>query len=140
MTRIDSTVWSSVWITITFGSSDGSPAGAAVTPDSAIPSAAVPAANAATPLLTTPRFTSLPPWFAPLPSEHSVRRRVAVAAETQPFRTSTAIWAASVGEVPTRTPLASSASFFACAVPDEPEMIAPAWPICLPGGAVKPAM
>ena len=26
------------------------------------------------------------------------------------------------------------------AVPEEPEMIAPAWPICLPGGAVKPAM
>jgi hypothetical protein len=45
-----------------------------------------------------------------------------------------------VGVVPTRTPQASSVSFFACAVPDEPEMIAPAWPIVLPGGAVKPAM
>ena len=31
-------------------------------------------------------------------------------------------------------------SFFACAVPEVPEMIAPAWPIVLPGGAVKPAM
>ena len=48
--------------------------------------------------------------------------------------------AASVGLSPTRTPFASSASFFASAVPEEPEMIAPAWPICLPGGAVKPAM
>ena len=48
--------------------------------------------------------------------------------------------ATSVGVVPTWTPRASSASFFAWAVPDEPEMIAPAWPIVLPGGAVKPAM
>jgi very-short-patch-repair endonuclease len=53
---------------------------------------------------------------------------------------STAICAVSVGLSPTRTPFASSASFFAWAVPEEPEMIAPAWPICLPGGAVKPAM
>ena len=48
--------------------------------------------------------------------------------------------AVSVGLLPTRTPFASRASFFAWAVPEEPEMIAPAWPICLPGGAVKPAM
>ena len=48
--------------------------------------------------------------------------------------------ATSVGVVPTWIPRASSASFFACAVPDEPEMIAPAWPIVLPGGAEKPAM
>src|SRR3954451_7588997 len=48
--------------------------------------------------------------------------------------------ATSVGVWPTRTPFASSASFFATAVPCEPEMIAPAWPIVLPGGAVKPAM
>ena len=53
---------------------------------------------------------------------------------------STASRAVSVGLLPTRTPFASSASFFASAVPEEPEMIAPAWPICLPGGAVKPAM
>ena len=33
---------------------------------------------------------------------------------------------------PTRMPRASSASFLAWAVPDEPEMIAPAWPIVLP--------
>ncbi len=48
--------------------------------------------------------------------------------------------AVSVGVVPTRMPRASSACFFASAVPDEPEMIAPAWPMVLPGGAVKPAM
>ena len=62
------------------------------------------------------------------------------AASFQPPRISTAISATSVGVRPTRTPLASSASAFATAVPDEPETIAPAWPICLPGGAVKPAM
>ena len=48
--------------------------------------------------------------------------------------------ATSVGVVPTSIPRASSASFFACAVPEEPEMIAPACPIVLPGGAEKPAM
>ena len=48
--------------------------------------------------------------------------------------------ATSVGVVPTAIPAASSASFFACAVPAEPEMIAPAWPIVFPGGAEKPAM
>ena len=46
----------------------------------------------------------------------------------------------SVGLRPTRTPAASSASILACAVPFDPEMIAPAWPIFLPGGAVTPAM
>ncbi len=48
--------------------------------------------------------------------------------------------ATSVGVRPTRTPLASSASAFATAVPLDPDTIAPAWPIVLPGGAVKPAM
>ena len=54
--------------------------------------------------------------------------------------TSAASSATSVGVVPTRTPQASSASFFAWAVPELPEMIAPAWPIVFPGGAVNPAM
>ena len=53
---------------------------------------------------------------------------------------SAAISATSVGVRPTRTPLASSASALAFAVPAVPETIAPAWPIVLPGGAVKPAM
>ena len=49
------------------------------------------------------------------------------------------IEAVSDGVLPTRTPAASRASFFACAVPDEPETIAPAWPMVLPSGAVNPA-
>ena len=53
---------------------------------------------------------------------------------------SAAISATSVGVRPTRTPLASSASCLAFAVPAVPETIAPAWPIVLPGGAVNPAM
>ena len=53
---------------------------------------------------------------------------------------STAISATSVGVRPTRTPRASSASALAAAVPRDPETIAPAWPMVLPGGAVKPAM
>src|SRR5664279_2844256 len=47
--------------------------------------------------------------------------------------------AVSLGVLPTCTPTFSSASFFAAAVPDEPETIAPACPIVLPSGAVKPA-
>ena len=47
--------------------------------------------------------------------------------------------AASDGVRPTRTPDFSNASFFACAVPEEPLTIAPAWPIVLPSGAVNPA-
>ncbi|MCU1466781.1 MAG: hypothetical protein JWM72_2709 [Actinomycetia bacterium] len=47
---------------------------------------------------------------------------------------------AAVGFVATRTPAASRASIFACAVPLDPETMAPAWPIFLPGGAVTPAM
>ena len=40
----------------------------------------------------------------------------------------------------TVTPTASSASCLAWAVPLDPLMMAPAWPIFLPGGAVTPAM
>jgi hypothetical protein len=47
--------------------------------------------------------------------------------------------AVSLGVLPTRTPAASRASFLACAVPAEPDTMAPAWPIVLPSGAVKPA-
>ncbi len=46
----------------------------------------------------------------------------------------------SVGFCATWTPAADSASILACAVPWEPEMMAPAWPILRPGGAVTPAM
>jgi hypothetical protein len=47
--------------------------------------------------------------------------------------------AASDGVLPTLTPAASRASCLAAAVPDEPDTIAPAWPIVLPSGAVNPA-
>ena len=66
------------------------------------------------------------------------RRRVAHFASEPAI--SAAISATSVGVRPTRTPRASSASCLAAAVPAVPETIAPAWPIVLPGGAVKPAM
>ncbi len=48
--------------------------------------------------------------------------------------------ATSAGVRPTCTPAPSSASAFACAVPLEPVMMAPACPMRLPGGAVNPAM
>ena len=57
-----------------------------------------------------------------------------------PRASSAASSAVSVGVVPTLIPRASSACFFASAVPEEPEMLAPACPIVFPGGAVKPAM
>ena len=44
------------------------------------------------------------------------------------------------GESATRMPAAWSAVRFDSAVPAPPEMIAPAWPIRRPGGAVRPAM
>ena len=46
----------------------------------------------------------------------------------------------SAGVGATLTPAASSAAIFSAAVPLPPEMIAPAWPMRLPGGAVAPAM
>ncbi len=57
----------------------------------------------------------------------------------QPLRMARASLAVSVGVLPTLTPAASRASFFAWAVPEEPETMAPAWPMVLPSGAVKPA-
>ena len=45
--------------------------------------------------------------------------------------------ATSVGVRPTFTPTAANASALAWAVPVEPVMMAPAWPIRLPGGAVN---
>lgn len=58
---------------------------------------------------------------------------------SQPPRISRARRAVSDGVLPTLTPAASRASFFAWAVPEEPETMAPAWPMVLPSGAVKPA-
>ena len=47
--------------------------------------------------------------------------------------------AVSLGVLPTLTPTFSKAIFLASAVPLDPETIAPACPIVLPSGAVKPA-
>jgi hypothetical protein len=46
----------------------------------------------------------------------------------------------SAGERTTVTPAASRASILAAAVPWPPLMMAPAWPMRLPGGAVTPAI
>jgi len=46
----------------------------------------------------------------------------------------------SAGLLATRIPAPSSAAILSSALPEPPEMIAPAWPIRLPGGAVWPAM
>ncbi len=62
---------------------------------------------------------------------HPVRHR--------PRRISRASSAVADGVLPTFTPAASSASCLAAAVPDDPETMAPAWPMVLPSGAVKPA-
>ena len=42
------------------------------------------------------------------------------------------------GDLTTATPAASSAAILSVAVPLPPEMMAPAWPIRRPGGAVSP--
>ena len=46
----------------------------------------------------------------------------------------------SAGESETTAPAARSAAFLFAALPSSPEMIAPAWPMRRPGGAVAPAM
>ena len=46
----------------------------------------------------------------------------------------------SAGLLATPMPAASSAAILSAALPEPPEMIAPAWPMRLPGGAVWPAM
>ncbi len=60
-------------------------------------------------------------------------------AECQPPTRSRMSAAVALGVLPTRTPAASRASALAAAVPDEPDTMAPAWPMVLPSGAVKPA-
>ena len=56
-----------------------------------------------------------------------------------PLSTSAMSSPISDGLRPTRHPAFSSASILAAAVPFDPETMAPAWPIFLPGGAVTPA-
>ena len=68
------------------------------------------------------------------------RRGGQLSAQSSFRTTSTMASPASVGFSATVAPAAPSASILAWAVPFEPEMIAPAWPILRPGGAVTPAM
>ena len=70
--------------------------------------------------------------------DHGGRQRRRSQAES-PCMISRIRSAVSDGVLPTLTPAASRASFLACAVPDEPDTMAPAWPIVLPSGAVNPA-
>ena len=84
------------------------------------------------PRLSSERRRSRRPWprdgdAAPRPATHRF------------CRISRASAAVADGVLPTLTPTASRASCFAAAVPDEPETMAPAWPMVLPSGAVKPA-
>ena len=65
------------------------------------------------------------------PTGNAIRRFVSAVETTvrhsqDVARMSFMSWAVSEGVLPTLTPTASRASFFACAVPDEPETIAPA--------------
>ena len=52
----------------------------------------------------------------------------------------TIVWPIADGELVVATPTSFKAANLASAVPLPPAMIAPAWPILLPGGAVAPAM
>src|SRR4051812_29565665 len=56
------------------------------------------------------------------------------------FNFSTRVWPSRAGEGETVIPAASIAAILDSASPLPPEMMAPAWPIRRPGGAVRPAM
>src|SRR5262249_51784562 len=58
---------------------------------------------------------------------------------TAPIRSSR-VWAIMAGDFATAMPADSRALIFSAAVPCPPEMIAPAWPMRRPGGAVCPAI
>ena len=67
------------------------------------------------------------------------RPRLQIGGHAAPRRDFTAA-PRSAGLFTTVTPAASSAAIFSAAVPLPPEMMAPAWPMRRPGGAVWPAM
>src|SRR6201994_4315689 len=58
----------------------------------------------------------------------------------QPLSTSTRVLPRRAGDGDTLIPADSMAAIFDSASPLPPEMIAPAWPMRRPGGAVRPAM
>ena len=83
-----------------------------------------------------------PGWrFKPQTSVRTCPANGAATPGGQPrfFMTSRIRSAVADGVLPTLTPAASRASFLAAAVPEEPDTMAPAWPMVLPSGAVKPA-
>src|SRR5690606_20222260 len=84
-----------------------------------------------------------PDWADPTTGRRSPRSRrlrgLRADEGQEPCRISRMRAAVSDGVLPTLTPAASRASFLAWAVPDEPDTMAPACPIVLPSGAVKPA-
>ncbi len=112
--------------------------------------------TAATPTTNRPATTRKPlsvPVFPDLLDELRVRRLclrlpgVQRLYKTRPFpayddspSASATSSATSEGFVAARMPAARSASLLASAVLSPPETMAPAWPIVLPSGAVKPAM
>src|SRR5437867_5957171 len=62
------------------------------------------------------------------------------APQSQPFSASSIDLPRLAGESATRIPAERIASILSFAVPFPPEMMAPAWPMRRPGGAVTPAM
>src|SRR5258708_36428826 len=61
-------------------------------------------------------------------------------ADNQPLNASTKVLPRRAGEGDTIIPADSMAAIFDPASPLPPEIIAPAWPMRRPGGAVRPAM
>src|SRR5690348_10537623 len=76
---------------------------------------------------------------------HEARPRPAGAGATigenaQLFNTSESVLPSLAGDGATRIPADCMASILDSAPPEPPEMMAPAWPMRRPGGAVRPAM
>ena len=73
------------------------------------------------------------------PSYDDLKEALATYLNPAAFRLASKTWPSSLGSLAHAIPAASNASNFSSAVPFPPEMIAPACPIRLPGGAVAPA-
>ena len=85
-------------------------------------------------LLASPRAALA--WIWP---EHSGPEPMPIVGIVRTSDTRAARSAGMTSRTTAQAPAASSASAFAAAVPDEPDTMAPAWPIVLPSGAVNPA-
>ena len=83
-----------------------------------------------------PRTARRPPPIRVTAVVNSLRQKLLLQAPCMISRIRSAV---ADGVLPTLTPAASRASCLAAAVPAEPETMAPAWPMVLPSGAVKPA-